>query len=98
MRWAVSDVPFVKRVLRGRWLHWSISVVTLAVFLVVILTGIFGTPAGNHNFGIVYVWLVWWALLKIVLVPFLGRFWCSVCPIPAPGEWLQRRAMIQPCL
>jgi len=96
MRWAISEVPFVKRLLLGRWLHWSITAVTLAVFVVVILTGIFGTPAGNHNFGIVYVWLVWWALLKIVLIPFLGRFWCSVCPIPAPGEWLQRRAMIQP--
>jgi ferredoxin len=41
------------------------------------------------------VWLVWWALLKLVLVPFAGRLWCSVCPIPAPGEWLQRRAIIQ---
>jgi polyferredoxin len=26
----------------------------------------------------------------------MGRFWCSVCPIPAPGDWLQRRAMIAP--
>lgn len=96
MRWAISDVPWVNRLLRGRWLQWGITVFTLAVFVLVILTGLFGTPAGNHNFGIVYVWLVWWALLKLVLVPFLGRFWCSVCPIPAPGDWLQRRAMITP--
>jgi polyferredoxin len=64
--------------------------------VIVILTGLFGTPAGNHNFGIIYVWLVWWALLKLVLVPLFGRFWCSVCPIPAPGDWLQRRSMITP--
>jgi polyferredoxin len=93
---AVSEVPLVKRLLRGRWLHWGLTTATLAVFVVVILTGLFGTPAGNRNFGIIYVWLVWWALLKIVLVPFTGRAWCSLCPIPAPGEWLQRRAMIQP--
>lgn len=94
MRWAFSDLPAIKYLLRGRWFQWALTVLTLAVFVVVILTGLFGTPAGNHNFGIIYVWLVWWALLKLVLVPFLGRFWCSICPIPAPGDWLQRRSMI----
>jgi hypothetical protein len=92
----ISDIPPVKWLLKGRWLQWGVTVVTLAVFLVVILTGLFGTPAGNHNFGIIYVWLVWWAVLKLVLVPLFGRFWCSVCPIPAPGDWLQRRRLIVP--
>jgi len=92
----ISDVPAVKWLLKGRWLQWGITVLTLAVFLVVILTGLFGTPAGNHNFGIIYVWLVWWAVLKLFLIPVFGRFWCSVCPIPAPGDWLQRRRMIVP--
>lgn len=96
MRWAISDIPAIKHLLRGRWFQWALTVLTLAVFVVVILTGLFGTPAGNHNFGIIYVWLVWWAFLKLVLVPFLGRFWCSICPIPAPGDWLQRRSMITP--
>ena len=96
MRWAISDIPAIKFLLRGRWFQWALTVLTLAVFVIVILTGLFGTPAGNHNFGIIYVWLVWWALLKLVLVPFLGRFWCSICPIPAPGDWLQRRSMITP--
>ncbi len=96
MRWAISDIPVIKYLLRGRWFQWTLTVLTLAVFVIVILTGLFGTPAGNHNFGIIYVWLVWWALLKLVLVPFLGRFWCSICPIPAPGDWLQQRSMITP--
>ncbi len=69
MRWAISEVSWVKPLLRGRWLQWGATLVTLAVFVVVILTGLFGTPAGNHNFGIVYVWLVWWALLKLGFVP-----------------------------
>ncbi len=96
MRWAVSETPWIKALLRGRWLQWAATLVTLAVFVVVILTGLFGTPAGNHNFGIVYVWLVWWAVLKLGFVPLLGRFWCAICPIPAPGEWLQRRAILKP--
>lgn len=95
-RIAVSELPVIGPIFRGRWFQWAVTVVTLAVFLVVILTGLFGTPAGNHNFGIIYVWLVWWALLKLVLIPFLGRFWCSICPIPAPGDWIQRRSMFTP--
>jgi polyferredoxin len=58
------------------------------------LTGLFGTPAGAKNFSIIYIWIVWWAVLIIVLVPFFGRLWCTVCPIPGPGEWLQRRSVI----
>ena len=96
MRWAASEVPLVNRLLRTRWLQWGLTVLTLAVFVLAVLAGLFGTPAGNHNFGIVFVWIVWWALLMLVLVPFLGRLWCSVCPIPAPGEWLQRRALVRP--
>ncbi|HEX9115621.1 MAG TPA: 4Fe-4S binding protein [Anaerolineae bacterium] len=92
----MSEVPWIKPLLAGRWLQWAATLVTLAVFVLVILTGLFGTPAGNHNFGIVYVWLVWWALLKLGFVPVLGRLWCAICPIPAPGEWLQRRAILQP--
>ena len=67
---------------------------TLFFFVLAVLTGFFGTPAGSHNFGIIFVWIVWWALLIIVMVPFFGRMWCTVCPIPGPGEWLQRRGII----
>lgn len=66
----------------------------LAPFVLAILAGLLGTSAGNRNFGIVFVWIVWWALLMVLLVPGLGRVWCTVCPIPAPGEWMQRRGII----
>ncbi len=96
MRYALSEIPVVKRVLRSRWLQWSLTALALLLFVLLIIAGLAGTPAGNRNFGIVFVWIVWWALLILLLVPFAGRLWCSVCPIPAPGEWLQRRALVQP--
>lgn len=92
----LTRLPLVKRLLTSRWVPWSLMAITLPLFLLTILTGLFGTPAGSRNFGIIFVWIVWWALLILVLVPFAGRLWCAVCPIPAPGEWLQRRALIQP--
>src|SRR5512143_4072671 len=87
---------FVKATLRARWPQFVIRVIALAGFLFVILAGLIGTPVGNHNFSIVFVWIVWWALLMLIVVPFLGRGWCAICPIPMPGEWLQNGALLKP--
>jgi ferredoxin len=88
--------PFIKTLLVNRWPQFVVMVIALGGFLLAILSGLFGTPVGSRNFGIVFVWIAWWAILMLVAVPFLGRGWCSICPIPAPGEWLQRGAMLNP--
>jgi polyferredoxin len=68
----------------------------LAGYLFAILAGFVGTRVGSHNFSIVFVWIAWWAILILIAVPFFGRGWCAVCPIPLPGEWLQRGAVSGP--
>jgi hypothetical protein len=68
----------------------------LVGYIFAILAGLVGTPVGSHNFSIVFVWIAWWAILILVAVPFFGRGWCAVCPIPLPGEWLQRGAVLAP--
>jgi len=88
--------PLIQAALKNRWPQFTIMLIALAGFLLAILSGLFGTPVGSRNFGIVFVWIAWWAILMLVAVPFLGRGWCSICPIPAPGEWLQRGAVLGP--
>jgi ferredoxin len=66
----------------------------LVLFYIFILAGIFGSPIGNANMIIVFVWILWWFLLISVMVPFVGRLWCLMCPLPAFGDWLQRLALI----
>ncbi len=88
--------PIVKAALRNRWPQFITRVIALAGFVFVILGGLIGTPVGNHNFSIVFVWIVWWALLMLIVVPLLGRGWCAICPIPMPGEWLQNGALLKP--
>ena len=88
--------PALKRALKSRYPQLAVMVVMLAGYLFAILAGFIGTPVGSHNFSIVFVWIAWWAVLILVAVPFLGRGWCSVCPIPLPGEWLQRGAVLNP--
>ena len=86
----------MKSLLKNRWLQLGLFSLLLAGFVFAILAGFVGTPVGNRNFSIIFVWIAWWALLILVLVPLLGRGWCAICPIPLPGEWLQRGAILDP--
>ncbi len=95
-RLELTRSPILKRLLISRIPQLAVMLVLLSAYVFAILAGAIGTPVGNHNFSIVFVWIAWWAVLILVAVPFLGRGWCSVCPIPLPGEWLQRGAIQAP--
>lgn len=95
-RFELTRYPWIKKVLISRWPQFILTSIALAGFILAILTGLLGTPVGSRNFGIIFVWIAWWAILMLIAVPFFGRGWCSICPIPAPGEWLQRGALLQP--
>src|SRR5512134_3318675 len=88
--------PFIKSALNSRYPQLAVFIVMLAGYIFAILAGLIGTPVGSHNFSIVFVWIAWWAILILVAVPFFGRGWCAVCPIPLPGEWMQRGAVLSP--
>lgn len=88
--------PFLKSALKSRYPQLAVFMVMLVGYIFAILAGLVGTPVGSHNFSIVFVWIAWWAILILVAVPFFGRGWCAVCPIPLPGEWLQRGAVLAP--
>ncbi|HLA44877.1 MAG TPA: 4Fe-4S binding protein, partial [Aggregatilineales bacterium] len=90
----LTTLPLLKRVLKSRAFQPVLMLGTLFIFALVILTGLFGTSTGSRNFSIIFVWIVWWAFLIMMLVPFFGRLWCTMCPIPALGEWMQRGSII----
>jgi hypothetical protein len=96
MRYDLTRIPLLKALLRSRWPQFLLIITALAGFVLAIASGLWGTPVGSRNFSIIFVWIAWWALLMLVAVPLLGRGWCSICPIPAPGDWLQRGALLEP--
>ncbi len=96
MRLELTRWSLLRNFLRQRALNWVVMTSSFAALLLAIAAGVLGTAAGSANFGIVFVWIVWWGLLMGVLLPLGGRLWCFICPIPAPGEWLQRRAIVDP--
>ena len=96
MRLELTRFSLIRTLLKSRWPQFLVTTLMLAGFSAAILAGLTGTPVGNHNFSTVFVWIAWWAILMLVAVPFFGRGWCAICPIPIPGEWLQRRNILEP--
>ncbi len=87
--------PLLKRMVKARSFQFWMVLPNLLLFYLFILAGLFGTPIGSHNIIIVFVWILWWFVLITVMVPFAGRVWCTMCPLPFFGDWLQRRALVQ---
>lgn len=88
--------PFLKRLLKRRWFQFSIAAPSLAVLILCLCAGFFGTPIGNYNIIMTIVWIFWWFALICFLIPFGGRIWCMACPVPFFGEWFQRRTLLGP--
>jgi hypothetical protein len=82
--------PRLKRILKAPSFQFNVALPMLGVFWFVILAGLLGTKVSGRNAGPMIVWVLWLSSLILVLVPIGGRIWCTVCPLPLMGEWLQR--------
>jgi len=92
----LTRFTWAQTLLNNRWPQFLLRAITLAGFIFTIMAGLFGSVVGSHNFAIIFVWIAWWTALKLFFIPFGGRSWCSICPIPMPGEWLQHGGILQP--
>jgi polyferredoxin/plastocyanin len=80
----------IRALFKSRWFPLVFILINFFVFVIVLIAGfIGGFSAGNVNFGVMVVWILWWVLLMTIFVPFVGRLWCMVCPFPLVGDWLQ---------
>ena len=82
--------PWLKRTVKAPSFQFNLALPMLGVFWFVILAGLLGTKVAGRNAGPMIVWVLWLSSLILVLVPIGGRIWCTVCPLPLMGEWLQR--------
>lgn len=88
--------PWLKWLVKRRWLQFTLMVPGVFFLLLFIIAGFWGSPIGNRNISVTFVWIFWWFLLISILLPFGARLWCLLCPIPFFGEWLQRRKLLGP--
>ena len=85
--------PLLKKLIKLRGFQFFVILPNFIVFYLFILSSMWGSPVGNRNITIVFVWILWWFILKAVLVPLGGRLWCLMCPLPAPAEWFSRKSL-----
>jgi hypothetical protein len=95
MRLDIARLRYVRPLLLNRWPQFLLRALTLAGFIFTIIAGLVGSQVGSANFAIIFVWIAWWSALKLAFIPAGGRSWCSICPIPMPGEWLNRGGMLE---
>jgi polyferredoxin len=86
----------LKKMVRSRWFQLILTLLAMALMYIVVLTAFFGTKMSGRNLGVLLMWGIWLFLLIAILTPFLGRFWCTICPLPYFGELIQRKSYDSP--
>jgi polyferredoxin len=87
---------FLRKIVVSRWPQIILTVIAMLLMYVVILTSIFGTKMSGRNLGVLLMWGIWLFLLIAVMTPWLGRVWCTICPLPFFGDLIQRKSLIAP--
>jgi hypothetical protein len=88
--------PLLKRFVISRWPQTILTILAMMMIYIVILTCIFGTQMSGRNLGVLMMWAIWLFVLVALLTPFMGRIWCTVCPLPLFGDLFQRRSFFTP--
>jgi polyferredoxin len=87
---------FLKGIVVSRYIQAALTLFTMVMIYIVILTCIFGTKVSGRNLGVLLMWAVWLFALIAIITPFLGRFWCTICPLPFFGDIIQRKSFFNP--
>jgi transcriptional regulator with AAA-type ATPase domain len=79
----------VRNFFKSRFYPVGIQTLTASVFSVIFLLAFLGNQKPDHNVSLLLVWAMWWPMLTVSW--FLGaRIWCSVCPMGAVNDLLNR--------
>lgn len=85
----LNAYPKLRQFLRSSWWPDRINYgLTLTAFAVVVFLLMAGPQTRDANVALNLFWAWWWPLVLLVF-PFLGRIWCSVCPFMIYGELVQ---------
>lgn len=90
----LARLPWLRWYVGQRWFQLGFIVPGLFFLTLLLAAGFWGSPIGSRNIIITFVWILWWFVLKTVLLPFGARSWCAACPIPFVGDWVQRRSLV----
>lgn len=87
---------FLRGLVVSRYTQAALTLFTMVMIYIVILTCVFGTKVSGRNLGVLLMWAIWLFALIAIITPFLGRFWCTICPLPFFGDLIQRKSFFNP--
>ena len=96
MRDMLQNSRFFRGIFLSRWPQLIMTILGLVMVYIVIMTSVFGTKVSGRNLGVLLMWSVWLFILIAILTPLAGRTWCTICPLPFLGDWIQRRSFFSP--
>ena len=86
------DIPFLRNVIMSPWMFGkTLTYIVTPVFILVNLILFLGPQTREENAALTFFWAGWWPGIMLVF-PFLGRIWCTVCPFMAVGNIAQEIA------
>jgi len=74
------SVRFIRNFFQSPFYPIGPQIVVAAMFVFVVILGIWGNPSPDSNISLLLVWANWEPLL-ILSCLLLARIWCSFCPI-----------------
>ena len=82
-------VPVVGAVLSSRIAAIVVRALSVALFLLLLLTGFFGTNRPIDNLSPTFIWIIWWVGMGYIAA-LLGNVWMFVNPWKITFEWFQK--------
>ena len=82
-------IPGLQRLVRWPGFRFVCQATFVAIFLLVILAGLYGDQLASRNIAPLLTWTLWWGGL-VLLILFAGKAWCYVCPWDTLANWTER--------
>jgi transcriptional regulator with AAA-type ATPase domain/NAD-dependent dihydropyrimidine dehydrogenase PreA subunit len=79
----------VKAFFKSRFYPLGLQVVTASVFSLIFILAFLGSRSPDSNVTVLLVWAMWWPMLTVSWLVG-ARIWCSVCPMGAVNDLLNR--------
>jgi polyferredoxin/YHS domain-containing protein len=87
-RFDVLGLPLVRGIVRHPATRFVGQALMVAVFLMVIAAGLFGSQLPSKNIAPIITWTIWWGGLVMIIL-MAGKAWCYVCPWDAIAGWAE---------
>jgi transcriptional regulator with AAA-type ATPase domain/NAD-dependent dihydropyrimidine dehydrogenase PreA subunit len=79
----------IKAFFKSRLYPLGLQIITSSVFSLIFIMAFLGSRSPDSNVTVLLVWAMWWPMLTVSW--FVGaRIWCSVCPMGAVNDLLNR--------